>query len=307
MLRLFATFGIMSSGMKTNIAICIAMLLLLSCASSNENGNISVRDDLLLAVTPEVKHYSSTIVLPRLNDKRDQDILSQLILVSKTLIDPQVGVSINAIGPGRFIVYNMLSKVGLGAVSTIGLSPVQKQTLRRWRMKYMQINPADVFFAPSADEIIRTRVAFGCTHYARAFMTIVKALGLINNPEDLRYVISSKADDYNRTLKNQNVSTTINGHQFVIVRIDSRWIAINTSKGESTPLPAGFNPNDCVPPHSIPIRFQSYPDVVFLLRRIGTDWDDGCKDNSLSALMNISRSGAPDNSAFLWEAFVFED
>lgn len=233
--------------------------------------------------------------------------MAQLLIVSKTLIDPQDGVSINKMEPGKFMVYNMLSKAGLGAVSTVGLSPVQKQTLRRWHKKYMQANPADVFFAPSAHEIISTRAAFGCTHYARAFMAVVKALGLISRPEDLRYVIASKADDYNRALENQDVSATINGHQFVIVRIDSRWTAINTSKGESTPLAAGFDPDFCVPPHNIPIRFKAYPDVVFLLRKIGTNWDDGCGDNSLSALMNISRSGAPDNSAFLWEAFAFED
>lgn len=266
-----------------------------------------MQDEPLLAVTPEVKQYSSTIVWPCLNDKRDQGSLAQLLLVSKTLIDPQVGVSINKMEPSRFMVYNMLSKAGLGAVSTIGLSPVQKQTLRRWRKKYMQDNPADVFFAPSADEIISARAAFGCTHYARAFMAVVKALGLISRPEDLRYVIASKADDYNSALENQDVSATINGHQFVIVRIDSQWIAINTSRGESTPLPTEFNPDVCVPPHNIPIRFQSYPDVVFLLRRIGTDWDDDCGDNSLSALMNISRSGSPDNFEFLWETFAYEN
>ena len=171
----------------------------------------------------------------------------------------------------------------------------------------MQANPADVFFAPSADEIIGTRAAFGCTHYARAFMAVVKALDLISIPEDLRYVIASKADDYNCALEDQDLRATINGHQFVIVRIGSRWTAINTSKGESTPLPAGFDPDSVVPPHNIPIRFQAYPDIVFLLRRIGTDWDDGCGDNSLSALMNISRSGAPDNSDFLWDAFALEN
>ena len=296
-----------SSGMKMNIAICVTMLLLVGCASTSKNGTLSVWDEPLLAVTPKVEQYSSTTVLPRLNDKRDQDGLAQLLIVSKTLTDPQDGVSINKMEPGKFMVYNMLSKAGLGAVSTVGLSPVQKQTLRRWHKKYMQANPADVFFAPSAHEIISTRAAFGCTHYARAFMAVVKALGLISRPEDLRYVIASKADDYNRALENQDVNATINGHQFVIVRIDSRWTAINTSKGESTPLAAGFDPDFCVPPHNIPIRFQAYPDVVFLLRRIGTNWDDGCGDNSLSALMNISRSGASDNSAFLWEAFAFED
>jgi len=293
--------------MKTNIAVCIFMLMLFGCASSSKNEALAAQDEPLLAVTPEVKKYSSKTVWPRLNNKRDQDRLAQLILVSKTLIDPQDGVSVNNLEPGKFMLYNMLSKVGLGAVLTIGLSPMQKQTLRRWRIKYMQTNSADVFFAPSADEIIRTKAAFGCTHYARAFMAVVKALGLINKPKDLRYVVSSKADDYNHALVNQDVSATINGHQFVIVIIDSRWIAINTSKVESVPLPAEFNPNDFVPPHNIPIRFQSYQDVVFLFRRIGRDWNDGCGDNSLSALMNISRSGAPGNSDFLWETFSFKN
>jgi hypothetical protein len=293
--------------MKKSTAICFAILIVVGCASTSKNGSLFVHDEPLLAVTPIVEQYSSMTVLPRLTAEQDQDTLTQLLIVSKTLIDPQDGVSINKIKPGKFMVYNMLSKAGLGAVSTVGLSPVQKQTLQRWHKNYMQANPADVFFAPSADEIIGTRAAFGCTHYARAFMAVVKSLGLISRPEDLRYVISSKADDYNRALESQNVSATINGHQFIIVKIDSQWIAINTSKGESTPLPEGFDPDSCVPPDNIPIRFQAYPDVVFLLRKIGMNWDDDCGDNSLLALMNISRSGAPDNSEFLWEAFAFED
>jgi hypothetical protein len=293
--------------MRTNVVIYTVIILVLGCVSTSENGTNFTQDEPLLAVTPEVNQYSSKILLPRLDDARDQDMLAQLLLVSKTLIDPQVGISINKMEPSRFMVYDMLRKVGLGAVSTIGLSAAQKQTLGRWCKKYMQTNPADVFFAPSADEIISTRAAFGCTHYARAFIAVVKSLGLISRPEDLRYVISSKADDYNRALENQDVSATINGHQFVIARIDSRWTAINPSKGESTPLPEGFSPDACIPPHNIPIRFESYTDVVFLIRRIGTDWDDGCGDNSLSALMNISRSGSPDNYEFLWEAFAYRD
>jgi protein-S-isoprenylcysteine O-methyltransferase Ste14 len=170
----------------------------------------------------------------------------------------------------------------------------------------MRHDPADVFFGPSADEIVGTRAAFGCTHYARAFIAVVKALEIISDPKDLRYVISSKADDYNRAMADQDFRATINGHQFVIVRFDSQWIAINTSKGESTPLPAGFDPDSCMPPHNIPMRFSAYPDVVFLLRRIGSDWDDGCGDNSRTALMNISRSGDPESSAFLWESFPLE-
>ena len=42
-----------------------------------------------------------------------------------------------------------------------------------------------IFFAPSADDIIKTKAAFGCSHYARSFIAVVKALGLIDNPENL--------------------------------------------------------------------------------------------------------------------------
>ncbi len=283
------------------------MLLLVGCASNNKNRSLYSEDESVLAATQKVEEYSSTTVSPRLNDKQAQDVLEQLLLVSKILLDPNDGVAINKMDPSKFMVYNMLSKMKLGFVSTIGLSHLQKKTLRRWHQKYMQDNPADVFFAPSADEIIGTRAAFGCTHYARAFMAVVKALGLIDRPEDLRYVISSKADDYNLALEKQDVHRNINGHQFVIVKIDDRWTAINTSKGVSVPLPAEFDPEAIVPPHNTPIRFQAYPNVVFLFRKIGSNWDDDCGDDSLSALMNISRSGAPDNSDFLWETFEFED
>lgn len=289
--------------MKNKICICIAMVLVMGCMSTSQNQGIAAQDEPVLAVTPAVKAYASTIVLPRLYDKRDQDRLAQLLLVSNTLIDGQVGVSINKMEPSKFMVYDMLCKVKLGVVSTVGLSSVQKQTLRRWHEKYMQDNPANVFFAPSAGEIISTRAAFGCSHYARAFMAVVKALKLVSTPEDIRYVVSSKADDYNSALEHHDTSATINGHQFVIVRIDARWTAINTSKGKSTLLPEDFDPDACGPPHNVPVSFESYPGVVFLIRRVGANWDDDCGDKSLSALMNISRSGSPDHSEFLWERF----
>ncbi len=292
---------------KTNAGICFVLLLLVGCLSPCKHGAISEQDAPLLAVTPEVARYSEEVVSPRLRAASDQDDLAQLLLVSKTLIDPRDGISVNMMPPGKFMSYNMLSKFGLGVLSMIGLSPAQKQTLCRWRCKYMQDHPADVFFAPSADEIIRMRAAFGCTHYARAFIAVVKALGLVREPGDLRYVISSKSDDYDRALAEHDLGATINGHQFVIVRIGSRWIAINTSKGESIPLPTGFDPDSCIPPRNISIQFPAYPDITFLIRRIGADWDDGCGDNSLSALMNISRSGDPDNPSFLWEAFALEE
>jgi len=190
---------------------------------------------------------------------------------------------------------------------TFNLSSEQKKNLKAWHSKFMQKNPADVFFAPSADEIIRTKAAFGCSHYARSFIAVVKALGLVDKPEDLRYVISSKADNYNQALEKMDSEMTINGHQFVIVKIASKWIAINTSKTEWTAMPEGFSPDFLNPPQNIPIWFESYLDVTFLLRKIGKDYNDDCNDNSLAALMNISRSGDAQDSNFKWERFADTD
>ncbi len=289
--------------MKNAVAIIIVALFIAGCASTNKGARAPAYDEPLLAVTPIVAEYSIATVYPLLEPGAGRDTLTQLLMVSNILADPTNGIGIHRMDPGRYMVYDKLSNVGLGFLSTAGLSPAQKNVLRLWHKRYMQDNPADVFFAPSADEIIKSRAAFGCTHYARAFMAVVKALGLITRPDDLRYVISSKADDYNRALERKDYRATINGHQFVMVRIGSRWIAINTSKGESTEMAPDFSPDSCTPPHNTPIRFQAYPDVVFLIRRIGTDWNDDCRDNSLSSLMNISRSGKPDDPSFLWDRF----
>jgi hypothetical protein len=97
---------------------------------------------------------------------------------------------------------------------------------------------------------------------------------------------------------------TINGHQFVLVNIASEWVAINTSKGDWVVMPEGFSPDFLKPPNNIPIQFESYSDVTFLLRKIGEDYDDDCNDNSLTALMNIYRSGDAHDSSFKWEKFV---
>jgi len=205
------------------------------------------------------------------------------------------------------IIYDKLEKIKLGFLMTFNLSSEQKKNLKAWHSKFMQKNPADVFFAPSADEIIRTKAAFGCSHYARSFIAVVKALGLVDKPEDLRYVISSKADNYNQALEKMDSEMTINGHQFVIVKIASKWIAINTSKTEWTAMPEGFSPDFLNPPQNIPIWFESYLDVTFLLRKIGKDYNDDCNDNSLAALMNISRSGDAQDSNFKWERFADTD
>lgn len=260
-----------------------------------------------LDVTPIIMEYAVKTVKPILDSSPDRDQLSLLLKVVDILRDPKTGIDANHIAPDDYFIYHFLDKAYLGFLYTWKYSSDQKQMLQRWHAKYMNDNPADVFFAPSADEIIKTKAGFGCTHFARGFIAVVKALDLVEKPEDLRYVISSKADDYNRALEKDDHEMTINGHQFVMVKVNSRWIAINTTKSEITEMPEGFSPDSCIPPRNISIRFKSYPsDIVFLLRKIGKDYNDDCGDDSLSHLMNISRSGDPQDAIFKWERYVTE-
>ena len=277
------------------------MLIFLSVISPTLS--FSEQEVSLLEVTPRIREYAINTIKPVLDSCAKRDRLSLLLKVSDILISSDLGVHTNAIEPSTFIIYDKLEKLKLGFLISFKLSLEQKNILKEWHSKFMHKNPANVFFAPSADDIVKTRAAFGCSHYARSFIAVVKALDLFDTPEDLRYVISSKADDYDKALEKKDSEMTINGHQFVMAKIDSKWIAINTSKSEWTAMPEGFSPDSFMPPENIPIRFQSYPDVTFLLRKIGKDYNDDCDDDSLAALMNISRSGDPRDSAFKWERF----
>jgi hypothetical protein len=167
----------------------------------------------------------------------------------------------------------------------------------------MRADLADVFFAQSAEDVFETRAAFGCTHLARAFVALSRVLGIVAVPQDLRYCVSCVAEDYNVALSRKDQRRTINGHQFAMAKIEGRWVAINTSKAEYVLMPLEFSPDKCVPPSNIAVVFPSYGNTVFLLRRIGKNFDDDCGDCTLDALMNISRSGSVEQPSFLWAPF----
>jgi hypothetical protein len=257
----------------------------------------------LIEVTPTVKEYAFNVVKPILDSYSKKDKLSQLLKLSEILTDSEFGVQTNTIKPSRFIIYDKLETLKLGFLYTLNLSSEQKQILKTWRSKFMRSNPADVFFAPSADDIIRTKAAFGCSHYARSFISIVKALNLVKEPQNLRYIAAAAADDYNQALLAKDQKKTINGHQFVIVKIESKWIAIDTSKSEYVTLPEGFTPDSVIPTKNISIRLPAYSRTL-LIRKIGKDFNDDCNDSSLIALMNIYRSGDENNPNFKWEKYI---
>lgn len=288
-----------------NIIILLSILWAsLSCSTGpvrplNPNDETKNR----IEVTPVVKDYVSDVVKPVFDSYPETDKLSALINVSKILTDQNTGINGNSIEPSRYIYYSLLEKIKLGFLVSLRLSNEQKRNVEAWHEKYMKNDPGDVFFGPSAHEIIKYKAAFGCSHYARSFIAVVKALGLADKPEDLRYAVSCVSKNYNEALGNLDEKMTINGHQFVMAKIDSKWIAINTSKSEWTAMPDGFSPDSVTPPINIPVRFESYPNVIFLLRKIGKDYYDDCHDGTLAALMNISRSGDAQDSNFKWDKF----
>lgn len=272
-----------------------AVFVFLISYSAWANGKIS-----LLDVTPVVSDYAINIVKPILENSEKEDLLPTLIKVTTILNDPETGINQNTISPVTYMVYDKLDKIKLGFLATLSLSPEQRKILKDRHTAFMQKNPADVFFAPSADELIRTKAAFGCSHYARAFIAVVKALNLIDNPQNMRYAISCKADDYNKAFKQKDRKKTINGHQFVLIKIEQNWIAINTSKNDWVEMPKEFLPDLLSHDKNFTIHFKAYPDATFLLRKIGKDYNDDCRDNSLTALMNIYRSGNAKDSDFRW-------
>lgn len=125
-------------------------------------------------VTQTIKDYASNTVKPVFDSYAKHDKLSLLLKVPEILIDPQIGIHTNEIKPSNFIIYDMFEKLKLGFLITFSLRSEQKIVLESWHLKYIQKNPADVFFAPSADEIVKTRTAFGSSHYARSFIAVVK-------------------------------------------------------------------------------------------------------------------------------------
>jgi hypothetical protein len=152
----------------------------------------SKNTEFLIEVTPTVRKYAFNVVKPILDSYDKKDELSKLLKVSEIMTDSKLGVQINAIEPSKFIIYDKLETLKLGFLYTLNLSSAQKELLKKWRSKFMRSNPADVFFAPSADDIIKTKAAFGCSHYARSFIAVAKALHLVANPGDMRYAISAK-------------------------------------------------------------------------------------------------------------------
>ena len=148
-------------------AICVFGF---SCAKPNVNRPLINEDST--SVTSEVEEYANSVVKPLISHMPDEDKLSKLRKISEVILSMEHGVNVNAVKPSKYIYYDIFDTLKLGFLVTFNLSSQQKQNIKNWHAKYMEDTPADVFFAPSASEIIKDRAAFGCTHYARVFIAV---------------------------------------------------------------------------------------------------------------------------------------
>jgi hypothetical protein len=291
-----------------SIALLFIMMTQISVRANTDN----LTHFSLLEVTDEIRIYANETVKPKISNTPQKDRLSQFLGIISILLDPKYGISSNRLAPPDFMILAQKSRQQVISPNSPLLEYLperKREIVRILHNKYMINQVTGIFFGPSASDIIKYKSAFGCSHYARAFIAVVKALELVKTPTDLRYVISSKHDDYNKCVELKgNNCPTINGHQFVLVKIQNNWIALNTNrKNDFVVLPKGFTPDINLKKTNIPIVFKKIPGIIFLLRKIGKDYSDDSGDNSLVSLTNISRSGEATSSELVWDRFNIQE
>lgn len=295
---------------KCFVIIWLLLFTLLPKSAAQANDD-AFTDYPLLGVTEAVSSYARNIIRPRISHLPPNDRLLQFLEIINVLLDPEDGIASSGLSVPDFMSLAQDSGRQIVSPDSELLDDVpdnKRERLRILHNKYMLKQVTGIFFGPSASDIVKYRSAFGCSHYARAFIAIVKALQLIEKPTDIRYVISSKYDDYNKCVELKGGDCpTINGHQFVFVKIQENWIALNTNKSNDyVVFPEGFTPDLNLKKTNIPIVFKKLPGIIFLLRKIGKDYSDDCGDSSLAALMNISRSGDANSSELRWDMFFLQ-
>ena len=285
----------------------IVLLLIIIPTSCSLKHDSNVNDDPnLLSITETIQNYSNDTILKKIND--EPDYLSKLLKIVSILLDKNLGISTSNIDPNDFMKLSFISRqhaIGQGSILLYMLPNTNRETIRVLHNKYMLQDASCIFFSPTADDVIKYKFAFGCTHYARAFISIVKSLHIVQNPKNMRYAISCNSIDYNNYLVSDDKNNfTINGHQFVIIKIKNKWYAINTNRlNDYTVLPDTFSPDMNIYKKNYPITFKAIEDKTFLLRKIGKDYDDNCNDNSFCKLMNIYISGNHLSNDANWKKY----
>jgi hypothetical protein len=102
------------------------------------------------------------------------------------------------------------------------------ETYRQIHNSYGIKGVPSVFFGPTAEDVVRLKIAFGCSHYARALKALILETGTLES-SDVRYVTALSSADENKLCHSKNQDYMANGHQFLSVRIKGVWYYLNAS------------------------------------------------------------------------------
>lgn len=169
------------------------------------------------------------------------------------------------------------------------------------------IYPRDVPFAVSGAEAVADRISDGCTTATKAFIVLAKAAGI----EHIRFVATGCASDYNRACPvkgiSRDLSVTISGHFFALVKFADRWALVNATYLNSYALDEAsryeiFHELDgqLVSPETLKsmiLRIPSFQKESLCQNRlyvigIGANSGDDMDLENWEALMNMSVCGA---------------
>lgn len=146
------------------------------------------------------------------------------------------------------------------------------------------VNNHDHPFSFTADELLRYKIASGCTHSAIMFMSLLKALEY----EDVRLVSAINNYSYNHVYckdgakSDPQIRYSVDSHKVVLATVDDRYVIINAS---TYPLEVVEFTNDGKPidPATLIGRDLSFPSIrkaigekgsLFRVRAVGEDNQD---------------------------------
>jgi len=192
--------------------------------------------DKLTLAGPSVKAYAAKLEEKILKKASVRERLGHLLKTIHTL-DPidnnkpdlQVQAAIaEKFGadelPNSSLITGILKKFGSAAEAN---AEIYRQVHNLYGTKGMSF----VFFGPSAEEVIRLRIAFGCSHYARALKALIIETGTLA-PVDVRYVAAVSTADKKKLCESKNQELMANGHQFLSVKIKGIWYYLNASSAD---------------------------------------------------------------------------
>jgi hypothetical protein len=95
---------------------------------------------------------------------------------------------------------------------------------------YSRHNTRDWPFCLAGEQYIRLEVIDGCTSFAKTFITLANATKLF---DDVRLIITKRYEDLEKHINllgtGKVPSTTINGHQMVLVKDGDQWYLVNVT------------------------------------------------------------------------------